>query len=630
MRGSTFLRRKRVVAAIALLAVVYLFIKYLPTNLPPAGLRYDAQTGQNQGRPPAFIPASAGSKADRNVPGKGQFFDGPVKFYELARTLRPHLDRKFTDKDNVVFLLHDLSTASTLIGFACELAMYNRTTVHAAVLARGSQTIDNIMDLSGAAHTDCPIYLHDARPDYNAQSSPRRRVLAIESVINHFAQALRPSSFIVDETQMAQALFRNAVNNKLDSIWTPLVTIPDHTSSMTDWLRAIDGRSLALVNRIQIDIVITPYKNSAGCLIRLLNSIRGADYAGLPRPHITVEIPNDVDPAALRYLENFRWPQAYHDTTGQLTLRRRMAPAQTNSAAASLRTLESFYPPSNPMSHVLVLTPDVELSPNYLQYLMYLMLEYKYGRNGERLTSSLMGISLFAPSTALHDEDQEHTDGRNHNTILLRQSTTNVASLYFGDKWVELQDYLTHRLRQDPALSKTVSGVTQLDSQPAWLSQLSELMQARNYFMLHRAIPTSNNFDPNAQIALWHPEAHQSPEEYWTPPVPPAQTAIPSFTDSTILTGDEPTSDQPRHEQSSKVLPVTSLLGLKDREILPFDSELPMFGADGKMIDLVEAEVRANAFADRLSLELGGCKSSETRDEKKIGTVGYLFCDGNE
>lgn len=634
IRGSTFIRRKRFLVAIALLAIVYVFIKYLPTDLPPAGQRYDAQTGQNQGRPPAVIPASAGSRPDNNGVGKGQLFDGPVKFYDLARTLRPHINRKQTDKDNIVFLVHDLRTAPTLIGFACGLATYNRTTVHVAILSLSGESVERIMDRSGVAHTDCPIFVHDARPDYNAQSSMRRRTQVIDSVINHLAQVLKPTCFVVDAQQLQQPLFRNVLEQKLDSIWTPMITIPDHASSLTDWLRGVDGRALALLNRIQMDIVITPYKQSAGCLIRLLNSIWNADYAGLSLPRITVEIPDNVDPFALRYLENFRWPKSHYGTESKLILRRRIDPAQANPATASLRTLESFYPPSDPMSHVLVLTPDVELSPNYLQYLTYLTLEYKYGRNGQRLTSSLMGISLFAPSTALNNEEQDNPLSNKHHSLFLRPSLTNEAALYFGDKWVELQNYLSLRLRHDPTLSKTLPDTNLDHSQPAWLAQLSELMQARNYFMLHRSASHINNHasDPNTHIGLWHPEAHQSPEEYWVPPIPPVATAIPTFTDSTVLTADESessidTDTEMSHEQPSKSLPVTSLLGLSDREILPPDFDLPIFGADGQKLDFVDAEGNANAFADRVSLELGGCRELEERDEKKMGRIGYLFCE---
>ena len=629
--GLFSFRKRRLVLAVVVALIVYLFIHYLPTDLPSAGQRIDLRTGLSQGRMPS---PPTGKKDTGTVLDSRQLYDGPVQFYRLASTLHTHSYDRKSGRDNVAFLLRDFKSASSLIGVACDFALFNRSSIHVAVLSTYDNPIEEIVRVNGIKQSECPIIWHDARPDYNSQSSKARQSTVVKSALGHLHVNLRPTAFIIDQQQSKDEVFKGALDEKLASFWMSPVIIPDDTSTSMSWVISLDGKALSLLNQVQIDVIITPYKDSAGSLVRLLSSIQNARYEGLPLPHITVELPHDIDGFALDYLKNFRWSDNRGIGESKLVLRRRLDVGQLIPDLASLRTIESFYPPSSPLSHALVLSPDVELSPNYMHYLMYLTLDYKYGRSGQNITDSLMGISLDLPKTTTN-ADAPFLTIIGSEKLFLHQTPSSTAALYFGDKWVELQDYLSLRLQHDRTLSKSLKDAPHVsDDHPSWLAQASEIMQARNYFMLYPGFAT----DATSRLATVHTELHQAPEEYATKYMAQKpkhdDLPIPSMNDRTVLTADEELTSQDRdhaharldHEQQSGSRPITALLGLGDRETLPPGNELPLYLADGHRVEPVDAEVAATRLADSVSLEFGGCDSLEDRDESKIGSIEYLFC----
>src|SRR2546421_86561 len=128
-------------------------------------------------------------------------------------------------------------------------------------------------------------------------------------------------------------------------------------------------------NAITIDIVVQPPPESSGSLIRLLKSLQQADYFGSPPPRLSIDLPAKVDRATLQFLDHFEWPPKREDSMEphikQLTVRHRISRQHISSEEASVRFLESFYPLSPEKSHVLVLSPQTELSPLYYHYLKY-------------------------------------------------------------------------------------------------------------------------------------------------------------------------------------------------------------------------------------------------------------------
>lgn len=660
MRPVTIFRKRRLVGVLLVLTVVYLFIKYLPTDVPSVALRTDSRTGRSQGRPFALDLASKqnSDRAASEALGAKQLYDGPVKFYHLAGSLRPHLYKEDDGKEDVLFTLYDLRSAASLTGLACEMAAYNKVNVHMGLLTPSDVSIEEIMSVIGIIVDGCPIFWHDARPDYNSRSSEDRQAVVVKAAISHMHATLKPSVVVIDQQQASNTRFKMALQDKLNSLWTPLSILPNDALTSMSWITSLDGKGLTLMNQNQIDIIIRPYKESAGSLIRLLESIKSAHYAGLPLPRITVELPHTVDPFALHYIENFRWLHDSPKSESKLILRRRIDNGKLSPALATLRTLESFYPPTTPNSHVLILSPDVELSPSYLQYLYFLTLTYKYGSSGKRITGSLMGISLDLPSYSLDNQTPFLASAINppqSQPLLLHQTPSSIATLYFGDHWVELQNYISLRLRHDPDLTQTInnspeSKISPTHPHPAWLKPAQELMRARKTYILYPSFATS----PDKKLLTIHTESTQAPEEFWKDPNPNSQSQasasdtinnhIPlpplddSDSDSTVLIADGPThspnaphanmNHEPATAQSSSSIPqsLQSLLNLKDHETLPNDTVLPLFSATGHPTDHEISRADSEAYGDRVSLELGGCKSLEERDEKIMGRLEYLFC----
>ena len=269
-------------------------------------------------------------------------------------------------------------------------------------------------------------------------------------------------------------------------------------------------------------MLIQAPSGSSGSLVRLLKSIESADYFGTRRPHLTIELPAEIDTATWRYLENFVWPPV--DSSGashasQVSLRHRIPRRTLTEYEASARFVESFYPVRTEDSHVLLLSPQIELSPLYYHYLMYHLLEYKYSTHGKVIKTYplLMGISLELPTHFLNDSEplvpplrERPPSNRNRRTLgeptpFLWQAPNGNAALYFGDKWMEFHSFLTARLSKPPtSRTKLIS-----KKHPSWLELLLELMTARRNSLLY---PTFSADDE--AIATVHHELYQVPEEF--------------------------------------------------------------------------------------------------------------------
>jgi len=119
-------------------------------------------------------------------------------------------------------------------------------------------------------------------------------------------------------------------------------------------------------HKLNIEILVQAAPGTSGNLVRLLKSLTAADFSASGTPHLTIELPNDVDAATANFLREFQWPPAKaHNPTNvkQLTLRHRIPRSSVTEEESSVRFLESFWPANPRYSHVLVLSPQVELSP---------------------------------------------------------------------------------------------------------------------------------------------------------------------------------------------------------------------------------------------------------------------------
>jgi len=365
-----------------------------------------------------------------------------------------------------------------------------------------------------------------------------------------------------------------------------------------------------------------------------LKSIEAADYFGYRRPHLTVELPVDIDGPTDWYLQNLIWPPI--DWSGaahasQVTLRHRIPKRTFTAAEASSYFVESFYPSRPEDSHVVVLSPQIELSPLYYHYLMYNLLEYKYSKG--RVSDNLIGISLELPSTYLNGSDlfdPPHPKGKPDTPTPFRwQAPSSNAALYFGESWIEFHSYLAHRI--SAMTSKTPKYVKKVsETQPAWMEYLLELMRARGYTMLY---PNYASTSSNAFAAV-HTELYQPPEEYPRDrrKSPAAPDPPPDIDPPNPFTADPATESLTPPHSSEPDLLTTSLLSILPRPgDLPPLSSLPLLSHDGTPITFSTHEDLASDFTSTLRREIGGCAFINGKMDPEppvyVRSADDLFCN---
>lgn len=362
--------------------------------------------------------------------------------------------------------------------------------------------------------------------------------------------------------------------------------------------------------------------SSSGSLIRLLESLKQVDFFATAPPRLMIELPHDVDPATEKYLETFKWPPNSDSSTGNLlTLHHRIPQRGITAEENSIRLMEAFWPADGFFSHVLVLSPLMELSPVFFHYLKYTMLEYKY--SAEQGYQNLLGISLELPTTHLNDSatfSPPLTRGdKGGITPFLWGAPNSNACLYFGDKWVELHDFMSHLLSAEHLLPapETLGEKLVSKTYPSWLEHVLKFSRARGYQFLYPNFEAPE-FDA---FATAHYELYQAPEEYTHDPEMEAS-------DSNELTAD------PAHHLSLKAKetplvtsPLLSILPMKGE--LPKVSQLPLLAWDGEAIEQDMVGVLAVEYSRIFRKELGGCDAGANvamesmREDFKAGD---LFC----
>ena len=247
---------------------------------------------------------------------------------------------------------------------------------------------------------------------------------------------------------------------------------------------------------------------ASGSLIRLLRSLIAADYTASPVPHLTIELPPDVDPPTKTFLESFSWPPAHLASARRsksLTVRHRIPRQALTEEESSARFLESFWPSKPKSSHVLVLSPRVELEPQFFHckspssstdYQPSTQLEgavfanhnatidLKYTALQYRDASRLFAISLEQPTRLLDEKapltlpsrttDIESPEaGGDAPTSFLWQAPSSNAVLYMGEKWVDLHKFVSRSL--------AATGAESRGSSPAAAALLAEKLVSKRH-----------------------------------------------------------------------------------------------------------------------------------------------------
>jgi len=355
--------------------------------------------------------------------------------------------------------------------------------------------------------------------------------------------------------------------------------------------------------------------------MRLLNSLKKADFFSSAPPRLTIELPHEIDIATKKYLERFKWPpKADHNTGNLLTLHHRIPRHGLSSDENSIRFLEAFWPADPLTSHVLVVSPQAELSPLFFHYLKYTMLEYKYSSSKIGLDKNLLGISLDLPSTYLNDSASfaPPTSNTSSATPFLWQAPNSNAALYFGEKWVEIHDFIAQLLESQHKLPTptTLNDKMVSKTYPSWLEHVLKFVRARGYWTLYP------NFESDS-LATLHNELYQPPEEYSDNP----RAASPS--ESGELTAD------PEHHLSLK-RPETALITKSLLTMLPSGGDLPrimqmpLLGWNGEKIDFEMIGHHAVNYSRVFRHEIGGCDVSAPEKPRLDLSATDLFCFNDE
>ncbi|KAI4114325.1 MAG: hypothetical protein LQ345_004877 [Seirophora villosa] len=660
-------RRKRTVLyGLIACITLYLFFKNMPApDHPPLTHRPQYGRGPRDAPPPTHrsnaIPVHASQKPPRpEKPSEAEkhYYDGPIKFYNLAVSLRAasSLWGYMEDNRNVLFAASNLKSASEIIPIACEMANWERNDVHFAFMGRDDMDVDEIKVLNGV-DDQCNVNWHDARPDFSPWSSDFRMEVSVSAALGHMKKFMHPQAVITDDRSREDAFFTTAMRAKTFELGKPVIELPIDASESLMWIARLDSSSLAAWHTTYVDILIHAPPHSSGSLLRLLKSIEAADYFGHRRPHLTIELPADIDPPTWAFLKELKWPPldwsgAPHQS--QVTLRHRVPRQADSEEQASIRHVESFYPARPADSHVLTLSPQVELSPLYFHFLMYQLLEYRYSSYAQETPpfQNLMGVSLELPYMHLNDStmfsppppspprktvedpDEESTEESAEDpTSFLWQAPNSNAALYFGDKWIEFHSFLTSRLASDPSKQpgrrKEIS-----ELYPAWLEYLQELMRARGYTMLYPNFPTSSSSSSSDRpaIATLHYELFRPPEEYDSKPSssaahPPIPTLNPETETFPTDPSTHPLHPKPDRESTPLTTNLLSLLPSARSRSTTAAADLPLLSHEGNALSPNHLDKSARLFASDFRLRIGRCRDPDYEPPVKAMKADDLFCD---
>lgn len=590
------------------------------------------ENGEPSGPPPGI--QQPGKEEDRP-----HTYDGQIRFYRLARTLRlsaAHTDGYDSSNRNVLFAISSLKSASTLLPMICEMSTWSRNFVHAAFMGRENIPLDDILEINGIDQDKCPAVWHDSRPDYSEYSSDTRAEAAAMGALTHIEKYLHPQALLVDGSTSEDGFLVRGMRNKTGVLDIALIEVPKNKVDDLSWMNRLDAGSLKSWHRPLITILIQVTPDSSSVL-RLLRSIQEADYSGMQFPRIILELPAHLDEAVKQRLEHFKWPP--HDTSrNDLIIRRRIPSSRASQVESATRFLELFYPHILQDSHVLLLSAQAQLSPRYFHYIKYALLEYRYSAFGKDDGANLMGLSLDSPTVLLdgkakletpqiidmHAERYKEMYPTTDGSPFLWQAPNSHATLFYGDKWSELHSFLRNRITKhehSPKVSPRPKLVS--ETYPSWMEYMLEFMRARNYSLLYPAATSE-------ALVTIHNELYHPPEEF----LPELSKASGSKSPQEVL--DEPflRADEIPAAPKYPEPPIISDSQPLDK-VLPFNGDLPeiphlpQLTWDGTKIDNI-TEV-ATQYANKFREEIGGCKAIEGMHRKVVrGDTRDLFCFGDE
>ncbi|KAI1386424.1 uncharacterized protein F4822DRAFT_316228 [Hypoxylon trugodes] len=634
---------KRIGVVLGVVLLLYLFVKNIPVLGPNTQMRRPSYSypdlAANIPRRPSFERPQPAPSKQRGKSSKipEHSFNGPVRFLDLAPSLHGISGTRgnMMVNRNVLFTASSLRSAATLLPIACQMGSELKNYVHFALMSRSDIDIRELRKVNGIDES-CQIIFHDARPDYAPISTDDRMENAVFRAFHHIYNYMHPQAILVDGSNDEEPFFLRAARQHSEVKKNTLIELPYRPAKRLEWLTKLDSQALHMWNKNHIDILIHAVPGASGSLIRLLRSLSAADYTSSSIPHLTIELPRDIDPPTKYFLETFTWPPAHisNPTNAHLlSLRHRIPHQKMGEEDSSARFLESFWPAQPAHSHILVLSPQVELSPDFFHYLKYALLEYRYSalstyRHWDR---RLFGISLEQPLQLLDGEealslpsllrssDPDDTDGDEISTSFLWQAPSSNAVLFLGEKWMELHDFVSRsleakqELEPSPALLSEKVVSTQY---PSWLEHALRLARARGYWMLYPGKDTAEN------LATVHSELNHMPEEYAT-----------RENSRTVLADDASEEEIENVRQKIRagveipLAPVSLLDSLPNNGNLRPFGDLPIVSWDGQPVDFEELTAFSEKYSAEFKQKVGSCTESEDdQKQRESFSTQDLFC----
>lgn len=383
-RGPQRRLLKRIAVALVVAALVFVFIHNIPTDLGPVRTARPIYTAGMR-KPSAATPVSGGAGSSGNAISTENAYNGPPKFLNLAASLHAIAGTRggMLVNKNILFAASSLKSAAILLPIACQMGRETRNYVHFALMSRSEINIEELQSINGIDE-GCQIIFHDARAEYAALMPDNRMEYAVFRAFHHIFMWMHPQAIMIDGSGWEEYFFTKAARTHVKATSNTLIELPYSVQNLL-WLTKLDSRALhgkcrsnyntlsdvltiTAWNQNHIDILIQAVPGTTGSLIRLLKSLSAADFASSSIPHLTIELPNDSDIATKSFLESFQWPPAHiPNPTGAkyISLRHRIPRQRLSEEESSARFLESFWPVDPLMSHILVLSPQVELAPNF-------------------------------------------------------------------------------------------------------------------------------------------------------------------------------------------------------------------------------------------------------------------------
>jgi len=167
-KANPRVRRRRTIICLTLGLFLYVFIRNIPTDLGPISQKIDSRIpGKTFAGVPLAMevtpqsPSGQPLHGEEQLPSERQYYNGQVKFYNLAASLHGIAKTMgFREHNkNVLFAAASLQGASRLIPMACEMSRWNRNAVHFAIMGREELPMDDIRTVNGVG-TDCNVFWH--------------------------------------------------------------------------------------------------------------------------------------------------------------------------------------------------------------------------------------------------------------------------------------------------------------------------------------------------------------------------------------------------------------------------------------------------------------------------------------